>query len=172
MKQLMTKKVNAALSFGLFDIKMGQLIALIIIALIGATFLLVLSGKNELQFKSELLSMRAKISSSFSGSAGYDDLTNEIAIKLGAVSSSYVKGNSIVNDWGGDINFISAEDNATFFIEATEIPDKECISLAGDQKDNWVSVSINGTLLGEDSSIAEITGLCTNGDNTVTFQSR
>lgn len=172
MKQLMTKKVNAALSFGLFDIKMGQLIALIIIALIGATFLLVLSGKNELQFKSELLSMRAKISSSFSGSAGYDDLTNEIAIKLGAVSSSYVKGNSIVNDWGGDINFISAEDNATFFIEATEIPDKECISLAGDQKDNWVSVSINGTQLGEDSSIAEITGLCTNGDNTVTFQSR
>lgn len=172
MKQLMTKKVNAAFSFGLFDTKMGQVFSLVILALIGTTFYMVFGGKNELQFKSELLSMRSKISTSFTGSAGYGDLTNEIAIKLGAVPSSYVKGNSIVHDWGGNITFISAEDNATFFIEATEIPDKECISLASDQKDNWVSVSVNGTQLGEDSSIAEITGLCTNGDNTVTFQSR
>lgn len=177
MKKALLKKSNAFIIEGISGIMLGALAGVFIIAAGVAIFYSARSNSNVLQFQSEIIQLSSSVSSLFNGSTtGYGDLTNEIAIKSGAVPTTLIKGNNLVNVWGGTITLTPGEDNSSFFIELTNIPDKECGRLAAgtarNQVDNLIRLSINNSVLSKDFSTAEVINLCDAGKNTLKYEIR
>lgn len=172
MMKSLTKKSKAFLIAGMSDLMLGILAGVFVIAAALAMFYFTRSSGNVLQFQSEVIQLSSRVSSLFTGSTGYGDLTNEVAIKGGAVPKTLIKGSNIVNAWGGTITLSSSDDESSFFIEITNIPDEECGRLAGNQVNNWISLSINNSILSEDSSPADVINLCNAGKNTLKYEAR
>lgn len=172
VKKNLTKKSGAFLIAGISDLMLGILAGVFAIALGMAIFYSTRSSSNVLQFQSEIIQLSSRVSSLYTGSAGYGDLTNEIAIKGGAVPKTLIKGSNLVNAWGGTVTLYSSDDESSFFIEITNIPDEECGRLAGNQVNNWISLSINNSILSEESSPAEVINLCNAGKNTLKYEAR
>ena len=117
-----------------------------------------------------LLVMRADIQGMFTSSNDYSGLDNALVIKAGLVPKSFIKANTLVNAWGGDINIATDASNASWSIEFTKIPQEECTKLAVFQPDAWLNVSVNGSdVSGGDVSAA--TNAC-GESNTITFVTR
>lgn len=171
MKKLFFKKSNAFFTGGLVDFGLGILLVLVVAALAANYFLTSRSSSNILQIKSDVLQLSSKVSTLFGGSSGYGGLENNVAIEGGAVPSGMLKGSNIVNAWGGEVILSPSDDESSFFIELTDIPDKECTQIVGDQEGSWISVAVNGTEL-SDASPADIIGLCSNGENTIRYEAR
>lgn len=172
VKKNLTKKSNAFLVSGLNDLMLGILAGVFVIAAGLAMFYFTRSSGNVLQFQSEIIQLSSRVSSLYTGSAGYGDLTNEIAIKGGAVPKTLIKGSNLVNAWGGTVTLSSSDDESSFFIEITNIPDEECGKLAGNQVNNWISLSINSSVLSDDSSTSDVINLCNAGKNTLKYEAR
>lgn len=177
MKNLLVKKVlfkrsNAFLIAGISDLMLGILAGVFIIIAGTMYFYFTKSSGNVLQFQSEIIQLSSRVSSLFTGSSGYGDLTNEIAIKGGAVPKTLIKGSNLVNAWGGTITLSPADDESSFFIEITNIPDEECSQLAGNQVNNWISLSVNSSVLSDDSSTSDVINLCNAGKNTLKYEAR
>ncbi len=172
VKKRLTKKSNAFLIAGLSDTMLGYLAGVFVIVAGIAMFYFTRSSGNVLQFQSEIIQLSSRVSSLYTGSTGYGDLTNEIAIKGGAVPTTLIKGDKLINAWGGTITLSPSSDESSFFIEITNIPDEECGRLAGNQVNSWISVAINNSLLNDDSSTASVIGLCNAGKNTLKYEAR
>lgn len=172
VKKNLTKKSNAFIIEGISGIMLGVLAGVFIIAAGVAVFYSTLTSSNILQFQSEIIQLSSKVSSLYTGSTGYGDLTNEIAIKGGAVPKTLIKGSNLVNAWGGTVTLYSSDDESSFFIEITNIPDEECGKLAGNQVNNWISLSVNSSVLSDDSSTSDVINLCNAGKNTLKYEAR
>lgn len=172
VKRALTKKSNAFFVEGIGAQTLGILIGVIAVAAGFILFSTTRSSGNILQFQSELVQLSSRVSSFYTGSTGYGDLSNEIAIKAGAVPKTLIKGSNIVNPWGGTVTLYPADDESSFFIDVTNIPNEECGQLAGNQANNWVSFSINNSTLSDNFSPADVTNLCSAGKNTLKFEAR
>lgn len=171
MKTLL-KKSNAFIIEGISGMMLGILTGVFVIAAGVAIFYSTRSSSNVLQFQSEIIQLSSRVSSLYTGSTGYGDLTNEIAIKGGAVPKTLIKGSNLVNAWGGTVTLSPSDDESSFFIEITNVPDEECGRLAGNQVNNWVSLSINSSILSDDSSTTDVINLCNAGKNTLKYEAR
>lgn len=172
VKKALLKKSNAFIIEGISGMMLGALVGVFVIAVGMAIFYSTRSSSNVLQFQSEIIQLSSRVSSLYTGSAGYGDLTNEIAIKGGAVPKTLIKGSNLVNAWGGTVTLYSSDDESSFFIEITNIPDEECGKLAGNQVNNWISLSINSSVLSDDSSTSDVINLCNAGKNTLKYEAR
>lgn len=172
MKKIFTQKSNAFLISGISDLMLGLLAGVFIVAAGLAVFYFTRSSGNVLEFQSEIIQLSSRVSSLFTGAAGYSDLSNEIAIKGGVVPKNLIKGSEIINAWGGTINLYPADDNSSFFIEVTDIPDEECNKLVSGQASSWVSISINSSDVIDNASTSDIINLCSNDKNTLKFEAR
>lgn len=170
--QRLIKKSNAFIIEGISGYTLGILAGIFVFAGIIAIFSSTRASSNVLQFQSEVIQLSSRVSSLYTGSAGYGDLSNEIAIKGGAVPKTLIKGSNIVNAWGGTVTLYSSDDESSFFIEVTDVPDEECGRLAGNQVNNWISLSINNSILSENSSPADVINLCNAGKNTLKYEAR
>ncbi len=172
MKKLLFRKSKAALE-GLSSQALGAIIG--IIAIVGLVYLYNdTSSKNDvISLKEGLLHLNAEINALFNGQTGYEDLTNDIVLEAQIVPSDLRKGKKLINPFGGEINLYPSGDGSSFFIEVTEIPDKECIQLTSDQNSSWKSITVNNTELSKDKSSVETINLCTNSNNnTLKYESR
>lgn len=121
--------------------------------------------------QSNLIMMQIKVQNLFSGSSSYADLDNDLLLNNEIVPSSLTKGGVISNPWGGEITFAPVENGAAFSITLTDVPRKECTSLAVFQPDAWLGVSINAANV-EAGDVAGATNACNTGGNTVIYTTR
>ena len=171
MKKLLFRKSKAALE-GLTSYALGSIIGIIVIVGLVSLYNATSSKNDVISLKEALLHLNAEITALFNGQTGYEDLTNDLVLEAQIVPNDLRKGKRLVNPFGGEINLYSNSDGSSFFIEVTEIPDKECIQLT-DQSNSWKSVTVNNTELSKDNSSIEAIGLCSNSDkNTLKYESR
>lgn len=171
MKKILFRKSKAALE-GLGSQSLGAIVGIIVAAALLGLLYATLSKNHVITLKEGLFHLSAEITALFNGQTGYEDLTNDLVLEAQIVPNDLRKGKRLVNPLGGEINLYPSGDGSSFFIEVTEIPDKECIQLT-DQSNSWKSVTVNNTELSKDNSSIETIGLCTNSDkNTLKYESR
>ncbi len=147
---------------------------IIFLGLIGAgvaTYYLANKNSEIAETQSNIVILRSQVNQMFSGSSSYDELTNEVAVNAGAVPSQFLKGDTIVNEWGGNITLASDDNGSTFTIELDNIPQDACTQLGVFQPDSWLSLTINNTEI-EGGSVVALTNACANDTNTITFKAR
>lgn len=123
--------------------------------------------------ESNLVTLRMQTQHTFTGSSDYTGLDNDLALKAGIVPTSFVKGTSIKNAFGGDVTLAPQTTDAAFTIELTKIPQEECTKLAKFQSDAWLAISINGSDVDPLSGtlVSDIVAECKNS-NTIAFTAR
>lgn len=127
-------------------------------------------GKNNVATMEQNLVLFRMQTQQFGFGTNYDNLDNSVAMDAGIVPNAFVKGNSLKNAWGGDVNLSSDSSDGTFTIEMESIPQDACIQLARFQPDSWESVSINGSDV-DPSDISAISSSC-GSTNTLAFTAR
>lgn len=116
-----------------------------------------------------IITMRMQTQALFSGT-DYTGLTNALAITSGTAPDMFVKGNSLINAWGGAITLTAIPADAAFSIALAGIPQEECTKLARFQADAWKSISINAADVTA-STVAQVVAACIE-TNTILFVSR
>ena len=158
-----------------FSITESIIVSIIVIVIIGAiagNWNKFISYLNVSDTEKALLEMRSDITQTYAGSLGYSDLTTDIALKAKLVPHSMLRGDTIINAWGGEVTFAPTDGGESFAITFTEIPQGECVKLSMFQPSAWKTVEINGSELTEEQrTVGQVTGLCIEGSNTLTFTS-
>ena len=121
--------------------------------------------------QSNLIMMQIKVQNLFSGSSSYADLGNDLLLNNEIVPASLSKGGVISNPWGGEITFAPVDNGSAFSITLTEVPRKECVSMAVFQPDAWLGVTINATEIAS-GDVAGATNACNAGSTTVIYTTR
>lgn len=155
---------------GIFDSLGGLLIGLMAIATIAGLLYLAFGKSNVASMEQDLVVLRMQTQQFYFGT-NYSDLSNETAIKAGIVPKSLIKGENLVNPWGGSINLSSDSANSSFTVELDNIPKDACIQLVRFQPESWDSVSVNGADI-ESSDVARIPDACSQTANTLAFTAR
>lgn len=119
----------------------------------------------------DLVMIRMQAQQLFSGATDYSGLDNATAIKAGIIPQSLLKGDDLKNRWSGDVTIAANADNASFTIALTQIPQSECTQFALFQKDAWLSIDVNGTVIDKDGSVADAINNC-EATNTITYEAR
>lgn len=101
----------------------------------------------------------------------YTGLDNDVAISAGIAPATFLKGNRLINSWGGDVTLAPITDEASFSIELTLVPRSECTKLARFQSSAWRGIEANGTDVTE-GTVADVANACTSSQNTLLFTSR
>lgn len=155
---------------GIFDILGGILIGLTILASILYGIFSGFSKSNVSSMEQDLVLLRMQTQQFYFGT-NYNNLNNETAIKAGIVPKALIKGENLVNPWGGDVTLSSNSANSTFTLEIDNIPKDACVQLLRFQPESWDSVSVNGADV-DANDVATIPDACSQTANTLSFTSR
>ena len=155
---------------GIFDQLGGKVIAAVGIAAIAIYIGISISMTKAANIPQDLLYMSMRIQQLYSGSSDYSGLDNATAINGGAVPESLVKGNAIRHGFGGEITIAPGSGNETFTFTLTDIPKKECVTLANNQVNSWISITINGTSI-DIGDVASVVNACAE-DSTIMFEAQ
>lgn len=121
--------------------------------------------------QSNLIMMQIKVQNLFSGASSYSDLDNDLLLNNDIVPTTLTKGGVISNPWGGDITFAPVDNGSAFSITLTDVPRKECVSMATFQPEAWISVTINASEM-ESGDVAGATNACNSDSNTIVYTTR
>jgi hypothetical protein len=149
---------------------MDLILFLGLIALIIAGVLALFSQADTSARTSELLKgvagLNANIRSLYSGQSGYDE-PNMVPtlIKANAVPSNWVKGNVLVNGYGGSVTVTGNGSN--FVIGLQRIPNDACIRFLSEQSSvSWSVMEANGQKFTQlPMKVADATASCNAGTN-------
>ncbi len=155
-----------------------------VLGILGAIFISILLLSSVIQWlsdgfstsklsdvQSNLIMMQIKVQNLFSGSSSYADLDNDLLLNNEIVPASLSKGGVISNPWGGEITFAPVDNGSAFSITLTDVPRKECVSMAVFQPDAWLGVTINATEIAS-GDVAGATNACNGDSNTVIYTTR
>ncbi len=155
-----------------------------VLGILGAIFISILLLSSVIQWlsdgfstsklsdvQSNLIMMQIKVQNLFSGSSSYADLDNDLLLNNEIVPASLSKGGVISNPWGGEITFAPVDNGSAFSITLTDVPRKECVSMAVFQPDAWLGVTINAAEIAS-GDVAGATNACNGDSNTVVYTTR
>lgn len=154
---------------GIFDQLGGKIISIVGVALVSALLIAVLSMTKSANIPQELMYMTMRIQQLYSGSVDYSGVDNATVINAGLVPKNLLKGTSIKHAFNGDITIAPGDSNETFTFTLTNIPKDECVTLANNKMNSWVSVAINGSVIGSD--VSTVVNACTD-KNTLIFEAQ
>lgn len=156
-----------------------------IITIISASIFIGFQSKMDLMKSQKEVSYLSKISSSLNktlstaktSSDFYAAMTNSNIIAIGFVPEEKIVGTSILDSWGGNINFGSIIlTKPAYSITYSSLPIRGCNNITTNVQTSFDYVSINGNVVKNISSGANfminptvIAPLCNNNTNTVVF---
>ncbi len=151
----------------------GAILFYLIMIGVAAAILYLLFGSSKIsQMQQSLSTMTMQIQGLYSGSAEYTGLTNDVALKAGAVPRKLLKGQSIKTPWGGNITVATGADSGTFTIKLEGVKQDDCSKLAAFQLDSWVNVDINGSSFDSTSGVTSAVSSCISANNVLTYTAR
>ena len=163
---------NRLNAFSLTEVIIVSIIVIVVVGTIAGNWNKLTSYLNVSDTEKALLEMRSDITQTYAGSIGFSDLTNDVVLKAKLVPHSMLRGDTIVNAWGGEVTFSPTDGGESFSITFTEIPQGECVKLSMFQPSAWETVEVNGSELAEDQrTVGQVSGLCIEGKNTLIFTS-
>ncbi|HBK4731413.1 TPA: hypothetical protein LLS83_005767 [Klebsiella michiganensis] len=117
---------------------------------------------------------------------GYVDVSIDALYRAGGVPSamSYdMSGGTLNNTWGGEVKVATgtgssgatvSNENLTFTLTYEKVPESACVNIANQLSRTGAiaGITVNGSVVDKDDSIADITGYCSDeDDNTLAFTS-
>lgn len=144
---------------GVLDQMGGKIISIVGVALVAALLVQVLSMTKSANIPQELLFMTMRIQQLYASSSDYSTIDNATVINAGVVPKSLIKGTAIKHEFNGNVTIAPGSANETFTFTLDNIPKEECVTLANNRINSWVSVAVNGTQVGSD--VSAITSACT-----------
>ncbi len=149
----------------------AMLFYLIMLAAAGGLVYALLSGSKLSSAEQSLNTLRLNVKQLYSSASDYSGLSNAVAQKAGIVPQAINKSNGIKNDWNGDITLSPGTDPNTFEIEYKLISKDACTRFASYQAGSWVSVTVNGTVIPQDSGMVSSIANVVKDSNTIIFLS-
>ncbi|HFZ1177985.1 TPA: type 4 pilus major pilin [Klebsiella oxytoca] len=117
---------------------------------------------------------------------GYVDVSIDALYRAGGVPSamSYdMSGGTLNNTWGGEVKVATgtgssgatvSNENLAFTLTYEKVPESACVNIANQLSRTGAiaGITVNGSVVDKDDSIADITGYCSDeDDNTLAFTS-
>ena len=117
---------------------------------------------------------------------GYVDVSIDALYRAGGVPSgmSYdMTGGTLNNTWGGEVSVATgtgssgaatSSENLAFTLTYEKVPENACVNIANQlgRTGAIAGITVNGSVVDKDDSIADITGYCADeDDNTLAFTS-
>ena len=117
---------------------------------------------------------------------GYVDVSIDALYRAGGVPSamSYdMSGGTLNNTWGGEVKVATgtgssgatvSNENLAFTLTYEKVPESACVNIANQLSRTGAiaGITVNGSVVDKDNSIADITGYCSDeNDNTLAFTS-
>lgn len=152
---------------GIFDSLGGRIVSIVVLGALAVALYTAFSKTNVASMEQDLILLRMQAQQFYFGS-DYDGFSNEVAVKAGIVPKSLMRGDRILNPWGGDVQLSSNPQEATFTIEVDDIPQDACIQLARFQPDAWTAIAVNGGAI-DPYDVMAITDACGQATNSLSF---
>lgn len=146
-------------------------VVLISLGIIAGLLFLLFGASKQLDAQQGLSTLRMNVQQMFTSSNNYEGIDDALAIKAGLIPKKMIRGNGLVNPWGGAITLAEGDDPSTFTITITAIPQEACTKLAAFQLENWHHIEVNGTAIGRQSSIVDAADACQES-NTIIYTAR
>lgn len=167
-KRYLARKSHAVLG-GLSETQLVIIVSIIVLGVAGISFYSATSSTKVAHFQNDVIVLRSSINQTFT--RDYGELSNMVAINSGVVPKGFIKGSSIVNNWGGDITLTPLTDNSGFTILVADIPKDVCPQLGGFQVETWINVKVNSVDVSS-GSVATLSTACNNTFNSITYTAR
>lgn len=164
------EQLKSCAGFTLLDALGALLVGLVVISVVSSMINSTFSNSKISETEQNLIALRMQIQQLYSGQSNYDGLDNALAIQSGIAPKVFIKGADLGNAWGGTVTLESVPADAAFSIQFTGIPQNECTKLSLFQSEAWLSVTVNGSVLGE-GLVNEAADACSTS-NMITFVTR